>query len=188
MTSEPIYTLEDFEVLLTEAQIRERVEALGREITGAMQGQALTVIGVLKGSFLFMADLVRAVDLPLTCDFLRVSSYEGGTHSTGVVRIDFDATQPMDGRQVLLVEDIIDTGLTMKYLLEYLALRKPASLGVCSLLHKSRPSAAEVPIEFLGFEIPDRFVIGYGLDYMGLYRDLRDIRALKPEALERTRR
>lgn len=130
------------------------------------------IVGVLKGSFLFMADLVRHIDLPLRCDFLRVSSYEDRTTSSGIVRFDLDTSQPITGEDVILVEDIIDTGLTMTYLLENLSTRRPGGLEVCSLLHKPERTIKPVEIHYLGFTIPNKFVVGYGLDHAGCYRNL----------------
>lgn len=167
-------------VLFDAESIAARVAALGAEISGRYRGEELVLIGVLKGSFVFMADLVRAIDLPMTCDFLRVSSYGAGTTSSGEVRFEFDTTQPIAGKHVVIVEDIIDTGLTISVLLERLATRGAASLAVAALLHKPARTTREVPIDFLGFEIPDAFVIGYGLDYAGKYRNLPYIGTLSP--------
>ncbi|GIW72004.1 MAG: hypoxanthine phosphoribosyltransferase [Planctomycetota bacterium] len=172
----------EFEVLLDTEAIQRRVRELGAEITRDYAGRELDLVGVLKGSLLFMADLARAIALPLTCDFLRVSSYEGGTKTTGVVRFDFDLTQPIKDKHVLLVEDIIDTGLTMSFLLETLRLRMPASIKVVTLLDKPGNRRTEVPIDYVGFTIPNRFVIGYGLDLEGRYRNLPYIAAMKEPA------
>jgi hypoxanthine phosphoribosyltransferase len=157
--------------MISAEEIQRRVRELGAEITRDYKGQELVLVGVLKGSLLFMADLAREIHLPLTLDLLRVSSYEG-TKSSGVVRLDFDLTQPIDGKHVLVVEDIIDTGLTMSFLLETLELRHPSSLKLVSLLDKPSNRRAPVEIHYRGFEIPNRFVIGYGLDLDGLYRNL----------------
>jgi len=159
------------EVLISEADLHARVKALGAEITRDHAGRSLVVIGVLKGSFIFLADLVRAIDLPLSIDFIGISSYQG-TRSTGVVQITSDLTRPIEGKDVLLVEDIVDTGLSMRYLLDNLATRKPASLQVCALLEKPSRAVVKVPIHYRGFEIGDEFVVGYGLDWDGKMRNL----------------
>jgi hypoxanthine phosphoribosyltransferase len=160
------------EVLLPEQRIRERVAAMGAEISKTYGSESLTVIGVLNGSFIFMADLVRQISSPVRCEFLGLSSYGSATESSGVVAITKDLGSSIAGQHVLVVEDIIDTGLTMKYLLENLATRHPASVRVASLLSKPARRQVEARIDFLGFTIEDRFVVGYGLDYAGLYRNL----------------
>lgn len=162
---------EGVEVLLSEAQLRARIAEMGADITRDYQGKPLKLVGVLKGSFMFLADLARAIDLPLQIDFIGTASYQGAT-SSGVVRITNDLSRPIEGEHVLLVEDIVDTGLTMKYLLENLGTRRPASVRVCALLHKPSRTKASVPIDYKGFEIPDAFVVGYGLDYDGRLRNL----------------
>jgi hypoxanthine phosphoribosyltransferase len=159
------------DVLISEREIRERVAALGKEITRDYAGKPLVVVGVLKGSFVFFADLVRAIDLPLSVDFIGISSYQG-TQSTGVVQITSDLTRPIEGVDVLLVEDIVDTGLTMKYLLENLGTRRPASVRICTLLEKPARARVKVPIAYKGFVIDDVFVVGYGLDWDGKLRNL----------------
>ena len=161
----------EFDVMLDAATIARRTRELGAQITADYAGKDLAVVGVLKGSILLMADLAREIRLPLTCDFLRVSSYEG-MKSTGVVRFDFDLTQPIKDKHVLVVEDIIDTGLTMTFLLETLHVRHPASVKVVSLLDKPANRRAEVKIDYVGFTIENRFVIGYGLDLDGKFRNL----------------
>lgn len=168
-----------FDILITAAEIQKRVEVLAKEIEVAYRGKSLIVIGVLKGSFIFMADLVRQINLPLACDFLRVSSYDHD-RSTGQVRMEFDMTQPIAGRDVLLVEDIVDTGRTLQYLLQHLGSKQPASLKVCTLLFKKEVgSHIADKIDFLGFDLPNRYVFGYGLDSEGLYRSLPYIAAVK---------
>jgi hypoxanthine phosphoribosyltransferase len=159
------------EVLISREQLQARVEALGQEITRDHAGRSLVVVGVLKGSFIFLADLVRAIDLPLSIDFIGISSYQGKS-STGVVQITSDLTRPIDGKDVLLVEDIVDTGLSMRYLLENLATRRPASVQVCTLLEKPSRAVVKVPIDYRGFVIGDEFVVGYGLDWDGKLRNL----------------
>jgi hypoxanthine phosphoribosyltransferase len=159
------------DVLIPEADLRERVRALGAEITRDYAGRSLVVVGVLKGSFIFLADLVRAIDLPVTVDFVGISSYQG-TRSSGVVQITSDLSRPIEGKDVLLVEDIVDTGLTMRYLLENLATRGPTSVKVCALLEKPSRAQVKVPIDYRGFVIGDEFVVGYGLDWDGRMRNL----------------
>lgn len=159
-------------VMISEEEIQARVRELGAEIRETYRGKELKVVGVLNGSFIFMADLVRAIGLDLSCDFLGLSSYGESTESSGVVAITKDLTGPIEGHDVLIIEDIIDTGLTMAYLLENLATRKPASLRIATLLSKPARRRVEVGIDYLGFTIEDRFVVGYGLDYAGKYRNL----------------
>ncbi len=151
---------------------------MGRSIRADYKGRDLVVVGILKGSFIFMADLTRAIDLPLTCDFLRVSSYGSGTVSSGKVRMDFDLSHPIAGKHVLLVEDIVDTGWTLDHVLREIRRKRPASLKLAALLHKPDRTRVEVPIDYLGFTIPDRFVVGYGLDFDGRYRNLPHIAVL----------
>ncbi|MFO0681047.1 MAG: hypoxanthine phosphoribosyltransferase [Sandaracinus sp.] len=158
--------------LIDEATIRAKVQELGAKITKAHQGRDLVIVPVLKGSLVFGADLIRAIDLPLSVDFLGCRSYGDGTESSGVVQITYDLTKPIEGKDVIIVEDIVDTGLTMSYLLKNLATRKPRTLELCSLLHKPARTRVEVPIDHLGFTIEDVFVIGYGLDYGEKYRNL----------------
>ena len=158
--------------LIPAARIRARVRALGRRIAADFAGRDLHVIGVLHGSFVFMADLVRAIDLPMTCDFVRASSYGAGTASPGRVRIRSDFGRPIRGRDVLLVEDIVDTGITASAVLKELRKRGPSSLRLCALLHKPSRSRVAVKIDYLGFTVPDRFVVGYGLDFDARYRNL----------------
>ena len=160
------------EVLVSTQAIDKRVREMGATITADYAGHELTVVGVLKGSFMFMADLVRAIELPLKCDFLGLSSYGSATESSGVVAITKDLGDPIEGRDLLVIEDIIDTGLTMAYLLENLRTRHPKSVRIASLLSKPARRQVEVHIDYLGFTIEDRFVVGYGLDYDGRYRNL----------------
>lgn len=169
-------------ILVSSWEIQARVIELGRTISEdyAGTGQLLTV-GILKGSTIFMADLVRAITVPVSFDFMAVASYGQSSSSSGVVRILKDLDQTLEGRDVLLIEDIVDTGLTLNYLLETLRTRNPASLRVCVLLDKPDRRKVEVSVDYLGFEIPDEFVVGYGLDYNQLYRNLVDVWVLKPE-------
>jgi len=168
-------------VILTEEEIQQRIRELGAEIAADYEGHSLLLVAVLRGASLFVADLARAIDGPVEIDFMAVSSYGSQTKSSGVVRIIKDLDEVIDGRHVLVVEDIIDTGLTLKYLLRNLASRKPASLEVVTLL--SKPGKQRVPIDckYTGFAIPDEFVVGYGLDYAEKYRNLPYIGVLKPE-------
>ena len=168
----PFYDPNQIEVLLSQDQIAARIAELGEAITADYAGLPLVVVGVLRGCFMFLADLTRAVDLPLEVDFLGVSSYEHAEESTGVVRMTQDLSRSIEGKHVLVVEDIVDTGLTLRYLLDNLATRRPASVKVAALLHKPARTQVENPIHYLGFEIPDRFVIGYGLDFKSKLRNL----------------
>lgn len=159
-------------VLFTEAQLSERVQALGAQITSDYQGEDLVVVSVLKGSFVFVADLVRSIDLPIRVEFLGVRSYGDSTVSSGVVQVTQDLTRPLDGAHVLIVEDIVDTGLTSEFLIRHLSARNAKSVKLCSLLHKPARSQTQVSIDYLGFTINDVFVVGYGLDAAQLYRNL----------------
>ncbi len=166
-------TRNDLDVLISAERLKERIAELGRQITEEFkEDNDLHVICVLKGSFLFFADLVREIDLDLTVDFLGLSSYGDSTESSGVVRLTQDLSKPIRGRNVLIVEDIIDTGLTMKYLVENLNTRGPKVVKVCTLLHKPDNRTVDVPMDYIGFEIPNHFVIGYGLDYSEKLRNL----------------
>lgn len=161
-------------IVITREAIRARVEEIGAEITRDYAGRSPILVGVLKGSVLFLADLVRRIELPVRVDFMSISSYGEGGRS-GVVRILKDLDTSIEAQDVLLVEDIIDTGLTVTYLLATLRARGPASLEVCALLDKSVRRIIEVPIKYKGFDIPDEFVVGYGLDHQGRYRNLSTI-------------
>ena len=167
------YNLDQIEVLIDETTLQNRIQDLGVQITQDYRDQGdLVLICILKGSYLFLADLSRAIDLPLTVDFMAVSSYGKGFRSSGVVRLVQDLSENIENKNVLIVEDIIDTGLTMSYLLENLRTRKPASLKIVSLLHKPSKAKVKIDIDYLGFAIEDRFVIGYGLDYLGQFRNM----------------
>jgi hypoxanthine phosphoribosyltransferase len=173
------------ETLLTEEQIAAKVAELGKQISTDYAGREVTLVSVLKGSLPFMADLMRRISLPLRIDLMEVSSYGGtSTESSGLVRILKDLSAPIDGRDVLLVEDIIDTGLTLNYLLRYLKGKNPNSIKVCTLLDKPARRLVEIPLDYVGFEIPDAFVVGYGLDFGEVYRNLRFVGVLRPEAYE----
>src|ERR671915_399596 len=174
---------EDIEqVLITSEQIQEKIAHLAKQITDDYRDRDLLLVGVLKGAFVFMSDLARHVELPLEFDFMAVSSYGSSTKSSGVVRILKDLDYEITGRHVLLVEDIIDSGLTISYLLRYLEARRPASLEICSLFWKKGEQAVPMEGKYPGFEIPPVFVVGYGLDYAEKYRNLPYIGVLKPEA------
>jgi hypoxanthine phosphoribosyltransferase len=168
-------------VILTEEQIRARVRELGAEISrDYAPGGSVLLVGVLRGAVLFVADLMRELSIPCEIDFMAVSSYGSSTKSSGVVRIMKDLDENIEGRHVLVVEDILDTGLTLKYLLKNLASRKPASLEVVTLLSKAGKQRVPIDCKYTGFDIPDEFVVGYGLDYAERYRNLRYVGVLKP--------
>lgn len=158
--------------LISAQAIASRVAALGKQIDQEMPAGPLTVVGVLRGAFVFMADLVRVIPRSMTCDFLGVRSYGDATVSSGVVEISSDLGTTITDRHVLLIEDIADTGLTLKYLLDVLSARGPATLRTCALLSKPSRRLIDVPVDFVGFEIPDKFVVGYGMDAGQLYRNL----------------
>jgi hypoxanthine phosphoribosyltransferase len=163
---------EPLDVLHSTEAIHARIRELGAQITRDYQGKELVLVTVLKGAILFAADLCREVDLPISLDFIGLSSYGEATESSGVVKITSDLTKPIEGKHVLVIEDIIDTGLTMRYLLDNLATRHPASVKICSLLHKPARARTRIPIEYLGFTIPDLFVVGYGLDAAEKFRNV----------------
>ena len=169
------------QVLLSEAQIAARVGQLGRQLAADYVERDPLLVGILSGSFPFIADLVRAMNLALEVDFMAVSSYGDRTSSSGVVRILKDLNTSIAGRHVIIVEDIVDTGLTLHYLYENLRTRQPASLKVCALLDKREARKREVEVEYVGFHCPNEFVVGYGLDYRGRYRNLPFIGVLRPE-------
>jgi hypoxanthine phosphoribosyltransferase len=168
------------EILISPVEISEKIQDLGRLISDAYQGKDLVLISILKGAVVFLADLIRAITIPLAIDFLAISSY-GSKGASGVVRILKDLDQDIAGRHVLVVEDIVDTGLTLGYLLNTLRARNPASIQVCTLLDRSVRRIVDLPIAFRAYEIPDRFVVGYGLDYQQRYRNLPFIGVLRPE-------
>jgi hypoxanthine phosphoribosyltransferase len=168
-------------VLITEEQIQDKIRDLGAQITADYADRDLLLIGVLKGAFVLMADLSRHIKLPLEFDFMAVSSYGAATQTSGVVRILKDLDHEIAGREVLLVEDIVDSGLTLNYLLKNLRTRKPASLEVCALLQKPEVQRVSIDVRYKGFEIPAVFVVGYGLDYDERYRNLPFVGTLRPE-------
>jgi hypoxanthine phosphoribosyltransferase len=169
------------EVVVSGEDLQRRVVELGAEISRDYEGRDLVMIGVLKGAVLFIADLMRQLSVPCEVDFMAVSSYGSSTDSSGVVRILKDLEAPIGGRDVLIVEDIIDSGLTLQYLLRNLRARNPGSLEVCALLTKPEWRRVELPIRYVGFEIPNRYVIGYGLDYAQRYRNLSYVAVLKDQ-------
>jgi hypoxanthine phosphoribosyltransferase len=172
-------------VLVTEEQIRDAVARLGSQITEEYQGKDLLLVGVLRGAIMFIVDLARSIELPLTVDFMAVASYGASTQTSGIVRILKDLDESIEGKHVLIVEDIIDSGLTLNYTLETLRARNPASLRVCALLSKPARRRVDVPVDYICFEIPDEFVVGYGLDFRQIYRNLPFVGVLKPEAYTR---
>jgi hypoxanthine phosphoribosyltransferase len=166
------------EVLIPEDAIRKRVEELGRRISADYAGRTVHLVCVLKGAYPFLADLARSIDLPVTIDFLGVSSYGKGTRTSGEVRLTKDLDSSLEGKDVIVVEDIADTGLTLNYLVNLLLSRRPASVKVCAFLSKTSRRQIDVAVDYVGFEVPDRFVVGYGLDHDQLYRNLRYVAAL----------
>jgi len=171
------------EILVEEAELRARIAELGEEISTYYDGRDLLLIGVLKGAVFFMADLMRHLTVPCEVDFMAISSYGASTDSSGVVRILKDLDINIEGRDVLVVEDIIDSGLTLSYLMRNLEAREPASLEICALLTKPDRREIEVPVRYVGFEIPNRFVIGYGLDFAERYRNLPYVGVLDPSLI-----
>jgi hypoxanthine phosphoribosyltransferase len=169
-------------ILVSEQEIQAKLSEMGADITADYEGKQLLLIGVLKGAFVVMADLSRAIRLPLEFDFMAVSSYGMATKTSGVVRIIKDLDHDLEGMDVLLVEDIVDSGLTLKYLLKNLSQRRPASLEVAALLRKKGIQKVPLDLRYIGFDIPNEFVVGYGLDYAERYRNLPFIGTLKPEA------
>lgn len=171
----------ELEVMLSAEKIAERVKEMGAEISARYEGEEIVVVVILKGSFLFAADLIRQITVPVSVEFLAMRSYEG-TESTGAVEITSDLKAPIDGKNVVVVEDIVDTGLSMRYLMENFTARHPAKLELASLLHKPARTVEDVKIDYLGFTIEDHFVIGYGLDLDQKYRNLPFIGVFHPNA------
>lgn len=172
-------------ILITSEEIGARVRELGQQITNDYAGQDILMIGVLRGAVIFMSDLARAIKRPIDIDFMAISSYGLSTSSSGVVRILKDLDEVVEGRHILIVEDIIDSGLTLNYLVENIKSRKPASVRICTLLSKPDRRKVNVTVDYNGFIIPDHFVVGYGLDYAGKYRNLPFIGVLKPQVYEK---
>ena len=168
-------------VLYTEDEIAAKVAELAEEVDADYHGREILLVGVLKGAVMFMADLARALRTPVSMEFMAVSSYGSSTSSSGVVRILKDLDRDIVDKHVLVVEDIIDSGLTLSWLLRNMGSRGPASVQVCALLRKPEAQKVDVPVRYVGFDIPDEFVVGYGLDYGELYRNLRYVGVLKPE-------
>lgn len=170
------------EVLISKEQLEVRLKELGSEISKDYEGKELLLIGVLKGSFIFLADLMRNIDIPVEVDFMAVSSYGNSTKSSGVVRILKDLDSNIEGKDIIVAEDIIDTGLTLSYLIGNLKSRGARSVSVCTLLDKPERRKVDVETKYKGFDIPDKFIVGYGLDYAQKYRNLDQIYILKEEA------
>lgn len=168
-------------VLIPESKIKQRIQDLGAEISFDFRGKEVVALSILKGSFIFFADLIRSIDLPLSCEFMGVSSYGNKTTSSGEVKVTLDLTEPIQGKHVLIVEDIVDTGLTMQYLINTLKSRKPASIRICSLLYKPDSMKTEIDIDYIGFKLAKEFVVGYGLDYAGRFRHLPYIGVIENE-------
>ena len=173
------------EVLISTEQLAAKVRELGALIAADYRGKDLVLVSILKGALPFLADLMRATPIPLALDFLEVSSYGAGTESTGAVRILKDLANPIEGRQVLVVEDILDTGHTLSYVFDHLRAQRPESVRLCVLLDKPARRVIPIEIDDRGFEIPDKFVVGYGLDYAERYRNLPFVGVLKPEVYAR---
>ena len=171
--------------LVSEEELREKVAELGRQISHDYEGKSLLLVSVLKGSVVFMADLMRAITIPARIDFMSVSSYGSGTKSRGVVKIVKDLDIPLEGYDLLIVEDILDSGNTLSYLKEILSSRGPKSIRICTLLDKPERRTADIAADYVGFAVPDEFVVGYGLDYEEKYRNLPFIGVLKPEVYEK---
>ncbi len=171
-------------ILVTEEQIKARIAELGAQITKDYEGKKLIVVGILKGAIVFYSDLARHIDMPMTFDFLSVSSYGNSTVSSGEIKFMKDLDQPVEGYDILIVEDIVDSGRTLSYLRKNLEARNPNSVRVCCLLDKKERREVEVEVNYVGFDIPDEFVVGYGLDFAGMYRNLPYIGVLAPSAYE----
>ena len=171
-------------ILIGPDEVTARVWALGRQLSDDYDGRRPVLVGVLTGAVVFLADLIRAMDIPLECDFMAVSSYGSGTRSSGIVKITADLGLSIEGRHVVVVEDIIDSGWTITYLGRNLETRRPQSLGICTLLDKAERREVPVVLDYIGFTIPNEFVVGYGLDHGGLYRNLPYIAALDLAALD----
>jgi hypoxanthine phosphoribosyltransferase len=191
----PVKTLDSYgaqaegvrEILISEEDLQRRVRTIAEEISRDYAGRNPLLVGVLKGVLFFMADLLQAITIPAEIDFIAVSSYSPETRQQGVVRLVKDLEIPIEGRHVLFVEDVIDTGLTLSYILKSLRLRQPASLDVCVLFNKPVHRLIDIPLKYKGFDLPDRFVVGYGLDYRERYRNLPFIGLLKPEVFKSNR-
>lgn len=177
--------LDHVDIMYSESEVMAKIEELGKKITHDYQGKNLLVVGILKGAFIFMADLVRKIDLPVEIDFMSVSSYGTSTVSSGEVRIVKDLDHSIKDKDVLIIEDIVDTGLTLKYIKEILNKREPKSVKVCCLLDKPSRRTADMVPEYVGFTIPDEFIVGYGLDYAEKYRNYPAVCILKPSVYKK---
>ena len=173
------------EVLVSEAQLKERVAQLGAQISKDYAGKNLMLVSILKGSVVFMADLMRAITIPVSIDFMVVSSYGAGTNTSGLVKIVKDLDQNLVGKDVLIVEDILDTGVTLSKLKPMLEFRNPNSIRICTILDKPSRRKAEISADYQGFAVPDEFVVGYGLDYDEKYRNLPYVGVLKPQVYQK---
>jgi hypoxanthine phosphoribosyltransferase len=173
--------MDKLQKLISEQEIQNKVKELAVTISRDYPDSTPLLIGILKGAWMFMADLVRHMTIPMRCDFMQVSSYGQATKSSGIVKIVTDLRCSIEGQDVILVEDIVDSGLTLKYIMDYLALRRPKSIKLCSLLDKPSRHQIEFKIDYLGFTVPDKFVVGYGIDYQELYRNLPYIAYVEPE-------
>jgi len=169
------------EVLLTQEQISKRIKEMGKKISSDYSGKRLVLVGILKGSVIFLSDLMKEIDIPCTMDFMAVSSYGSATESTGVVKILKDLDSSIEGEDVLIVEDIIDTGITLSYLKNYLKSRHPSSIEIASLLNKPSRRKSEIVPKYIGFDVPDYFLVGYGMDFDEKYRNLPYVGSLKEE-------
>lgn len=169
------------DVMFSEEQLAVKVKELGEQISADYEGKDVLVIGILKGANVFMSDLIRKIDIPIQLDFMAVSSYGASTESSGVVKINKDLDYSIEGKNVLIIEDIIDTGLTLHYLQENLLSRGPESLKICTLLDKPERRKAPIEVHYKGFDIPDEFIVGYGIDYAEKYRNLPYVASLKEE-------
>lgn len=173
------------EVLVPREQIQEMVKRLGRQISEDYDGKELVLVGVLKGGFIFLADLMREITIPVDMDFISVSSYGASTRSSGVVRIIKDIDLDVVGKHVLIVEDLVDTGLTLRHLRDLFNTRGPKSVKICTAFDKPSRRKVEIEVEYKGIEVPDKFIVGYGLDYAGKYRNLPDVCTLREEVCEK---
>lgn len=171
-------------IFFTEDTIKEKVKELGAKISADYEGKNPLVIGVLKGSFVFMADIIRSISIYCDVDFMAVSSYGNGTTTTGAVKITKDLSHDIENRHIIIIEDILDSGVTLSYLKNYLNVRKPASISICTLLDKPARRKSDIVADYVGFECPDAFIVGYGLDFAERYRNLPYIGVLKPEIYE----
>jgi hypoxanthine phosphoribosyltransferase len=174
------------EVLLTPGQIQARLDEIGENISKDYAGKNPLLVGVLKGVMIFIADLIRVITIPIEVDFMAISSYSPEARDQGMVRLVKDLESPITGRHVLFIEDMVDTGLTLNYLIQTLKMRHPASLEVCAMFNKNKLRLVDVPLKYVGFELPDRFVVGYGLDHRERYRNLPFVGLLKPQAFQKT--